>query len=321
MKKTVSFEKDLNFQTMIGEVSSISLDDDLKFIDSSNVVGKFIVSGKYKMTEASRLEEDFSFDIPIEISLMETYDLDTTKIQITDFTYEIVDDDTLRCKIDVLLEGLEEISTMDDDGLEDNDVEVTVIDVEDDSIESEDVEGTDVILEDVALERGSDVNGEGECDEERDCDGEMKEEKDIPTKSTMNEKVDSVKNQEDLLDAKIESVDKQEDNLDNKVEAVVNQEIDFQDNISNVISNTMGTSSSKNSGNIVSKNVGSLFSNLADDDDTFKTYSIHIMREGDNLENIIERYKVSKEDLENYNDLSSVQINSKVIIPTDLDEE
>lgn len=321
MKKTVSFEKDLNFQTMIGEVSSISLDDDLKFIDSSNVVGKFIVSGKYKMTEASRLEEDFSFDIPIEISLMETYDLDTTKIQITDFTYEIVDDDTLRCKIDVLLEGLEEISTMDDDVLEDNNVEVTVIDVEDDSVQSEDVVVTDVIeKEDVALERGSDVNGDSECDE-RDCDGEMKEEKEIPIKSAMNEKVDNVKNQEDVLDAKIESVDKQEDNLNSQVEAVINQEMNFQDNISNVISNTMGTSSSKSPSNIVSKNVGSLFSNLADDDDTFKTYSIHIMREGDNLENIIERYKVSKEDLENYNDLSSVQINSKVIIPTDLDEE
>lgn len=313
MKKTVSFEKDLSFQTMIGEVSSISLDDDLKFVDCSNVVGKFIVSGKYKMTEASRLEEDFSFDIPVEISLMETYDLNTTKIQITDFTYEIIDDDTLRCKIDVLLEGLEQIA-LDDD----NDIEITVM---------SDYSDKDKVIDDISivgdevLERKSDVNGEDECDEERDCDGEMKEEKEIPTKNNMNDSADSLIKQNDIVDAKIEPVMQDEAISNEQLESVMKQEVNFQDNINNVISNTMGTSNLKSSNDSLSKNVGSLFSNLADDDDTFKTYSIHIMREGDNLENIMERYKVSKEDLENYNELSSIQINSKVIIPTDIDEE
>ena len=33
MKKTLSFEKDLTFQTMIGEVTTISFEEDLKFID------------------------------------------------------------------------------------------------------------------------------------------------------------------------------------------------------------------------------------------------------------------------------------------------
>ena len=98
MKKTLSFEKDLTFQTMIGEVTTISFEEDLKFIDKSDIAGNFYISGKYKMTEASTILEDFSYSIPIEIATIENYDLETTKITVQNFTYEIVDDDILRCK-------------------------------------------------------------------------------------------------------------------------------------------------------------------------------------------------------------------------------
>ena len=58
MKKIISFEKEIDFPSMIGEISSISIDSSLKFIDESNVEGNLSVFGTYKMTEASKLEED-----------------------------------------------------------------------------------------------------------------------------------------------------------------------------------------------------------------------------------------------------------------------
>ena len=109
MKKKVTFEKKINFPTMIGDISSISLEPYLKFIDSSNVDGYLLLSGTYKMTEASRLEDEFRYEIPIEIALTEVLDLNTVKIDISDFTYEIQDEDILLCHIELLVEGLEKI--------------------------------------------------------------------------------------------------------------------------------------------------------------------------------------------------------------------
>ena len=78
-----------------------------KFIDESNIAGDFRVTGSYKLTEASRLEENFDYTIPTEIVLPEKLDLETTKISIADFYYEIDSDVTMICYIDVKIEGVE----------------------------------------------------------------------------------------------------------------------------------------------------------------------------------------------------------------------
>lgn len=109
MKKIISFKKELEFSSMIGEITAISLDHNLSFIDKSNITGEFTISGKYKLTEASRIEEDFEFKIPAEIILPEKLDLKTTKIDISDFYYELENDDTMTCYIDVKVEGLEQL--------------------------------------------------------------------------------------------------------------------------------------------------------------------------------------------------------------------
>ena len=61
MKQIISFEKEIAFKTMIGEITSISLEHDLSFINDSEVEGNLIISGTYKMTEASTLEESFNY--------------------------------------------------------------------------------------------------------------------------------------------------------------------------------------------------------------------------------------------------------------------
>ena len=109
MKKKVSFEKKVHFPTMIGEISAISLEHNLHFVDESNMDGFLILTGKYKQTEASRLEEEFSYQIPTEISLTEKLDVHTVTIEISDFSYEI-QEDSIVCHIELTIEGLEIIT-------------------------------------------------------------------------------------------------------------------------------------------------------------------------------------------------------------------
>ena len=118
VKKIISFEKELDFPSMIGEITSISLDQQIEFNNSSSATGKFIISGTYKMTEASTLVENFNYEIPVEIELTERLDLSSVKISINDFNYEIINDDVLKCNIDLLLEGVEEIVLDDEIPLE-----------------------------------------------------------------------------------------------------------------------------------------------------------------------------------------------------------
>ena len=137
MKKKVTFEKSIEFPTMIGEVTEISLDHRLKFIDESSVEGHLLLTGKYKMTEASRLEEDFNYEIPTEIALTEKLDLNTTNIEITDFYYEIENENTLVCHIELLVEGLELLDEepklereCDGDKIEEKEIEIPIIEEE-----------------------------------------------------------------------------------------------------------------------------------------------------------------------------------------------
>ena len=63
------------------------------------------------------------------------------------------------------------------------------------------------------------------------------------------------------------------------------------------------------------KSVGSLFTSLDSSEETFSTYSIYILRQEETVQSLIEKYHVTKEELENYNDLSNLTIGSKIIIP------
>lgn len=106
MKKKVTFDKSMEFPSMIGQISAISLDSALRFVDGANIEGDLIVSGKYKLTEASQLEEDFYYKIPIEITLTENLDIDHSSIDISDFTYE-TQENMLICHIELFINGIE----------------------------------------------------------------------------------------------------------------------------------------------------------------------------------------------------------------------
>ncbi len=64
----------------------------------------------------------------------------------------------------------------------------------------------------------------------------------------------------------------------------------------------------------VNSSVSSIFSSI-NQEETFVTYHVYIVREQDTIESIIEKYQTSRESIAAYNDLTNVQAGSKIIIP------
>ena len=260
MKKIISLNKKIEFPTMIGEVTAISLENTLNFIDESNIIGDFIIAGRYKMTEASRLEEDFNYKIPVEIVLTEKIDLITAKVDIEDFYYEIEDDDTMICYIDVKVEGVEIIE-----------------------------EEKTKVIEEIPIIIENDINqNELLCDRDEKKCFNTKEQPELEINQNykknilnenMNRECDSEKN-----------IEMENDNMPKNEEHILKQE--------------------------TAENVGSLFSSFKDSDETFSTYSVYILRNEETIESVIEKYKVTREELEKYNDLTNLSIGTKIIIPT-----
>lgn len=260
MKKIVSFEKKLTFPTMIGEITAIELEHTLKFIDNCNIEGDFIVSGKYKLTEASRLEDEFSYKIPTDISLVEKLDLNTANIEITDFYYEIENDDTMICNIEVKIEGVEEI-----------------------------------ILEEKEKE-------------ERECDGDIKseEEKEIPKKEIVLPTIEKESREDNMME--VENIQIESENMQ---EEKVTLEDEMSENIKEIETEEVVSENDSDK-----EAIYSLFSALADTEETFSTYSVYILRKEETLNTVMEKYKTTKEELEKYNDLTNLVPGMKIIIPT-----
>ena len=114
MNKKINIEKKIEFTKMISEITAISLEHDLEFVDEENIEGNIIISGKYKSTIAT-LEEEFNYKIPIEIALTNKLDIDKSQVEITDFTYDITENESLLCNIELLVSG-EELANRECDG-------------------------------------------------------------------------------------------------------------------------------------------------------------------------------------------------------------
>lgn len=194
MKKTIPFKKDIIFNTSLAEVTSISLEHDLK-IEENIVLGNFIISGEYKVTEASIDTSPFSYEIPFKIAFDSKYDLKNACLDIEDFYYEIVNNTNLVINIEVKIDGIEE---------------------------------KEEVIEEESMDK--------RC----------------------------VEPEEDY------------DLADNKVSA-------FDD----------------------------VF-----EEESYKTYKVYIVREGDTLDSITQKYATNKELLEKYNDLSEIKLGDKIIVPT-----
>ena len=67
---------------------------------------------------------------------------------------------------------------------------------------------------------------------------------------------------------------------------------------------------------IDTNDVKNLFDSFDDSSETYSTYHVCIVKESDTIESIILKYNISKEVLEQYNDISDIKIGDKLIIPS-----
>lgn len=67
--------------------------------------------------------------------------------------------------------------------------------------------------------------------------------------------------------------------------------------------------------NDVEEKINSLFNQFSKDSEVYVTYNVFILRDGDTLDSIMEKYNVTEEELKKYNDLSNLQLGDKLIIP------
>lgn len=150
MKKIIPFKKDIPFKTNLYEVTSISLEHSLHKEDNE-IVGNFIISGEYRITETSVNTEKFSYDLPFNIDVDSKYNIDNVDIDINDFYYEILDNKSLVINIEVKLDHIEEILIEREDNMED------LIDPSFENILNEDVNEVNEIIEPVKPALKADV--------------------------------------------------------------------------------------------------------------------------------------------------------------------
>ena len=234
MKQIIPFKKELPFKTKVSEITSISLERDLEVTEDKVVSGVFHITGDYKMNEGSISRENFSFDLPFDITLDPRYDISTVNADIEDFYYDVINEDTLKVNIDLFIEA-----------------------------------------EYLPEEPAQDESEEPSVPEEPE---EVPEEE----LRTSNMPVD-IPEEEDIVLEKAEVKSPDISNTEESREETIN----------------IGTD---------------LFSNL-DSTETYTTYYVYIVKEGDTLEKILTKYEISKEDFESYNDINNIKPGEKVIIP------
>ena len=205
MNEIVSFTKEIEFNTNIDKIESISIEHTLNLDNDSIIKGDLIVSGTYKITPVTQIDTPFSYKVPVDIVIDSKYDLSNMTIDIDNFTYDVIDN-KLKINVDLILDNLTKKEDEDE-----------IIDV------------NDLFLE---------------------------------------------KEEEKELNVPVYNDEKAEDNK------------------------------------IVEE---SLFESLDSSNETYSTYSVCIINEQDSIDTIMEKYKVSRKDLEEYNNLNDLKIGTKLI--------
>jgi len=130
-----------------------------------------------------------------------------------------------------------------------------------------------------------------------------------------DELLEEVEEEENRTEAEVEPVDGdgsflELDQVPKKVEIL--EEINQKEK-----ANTLSSSEDEETEVVEEKptnSVSSIFSSI-NQEETFVTYHVYIVREQDTIESIIEKYQTTREAISAYNDLTNIQAGSKIIIP------
>ncbi|MGN1341602.1 MAG: LysM peptidoglycan-binding domain-containing protein [Bacilli bacterium] len=174
MKQIIPFKKELPFKTKVSDITSISLEREINVLDDGIVTGVFHITGDYKMNEGSINRENFSFDLPFDITLDPRYDVKTVSSDIEDFYYDVINEDTLKVNIDLYVEAeylpesetKEEVIEISDDDTREEIKE----DIQDDIINDNNNVDEDTIfeVEPIKIEKLDDIHEDKEEGENRE---------------------------------------------------------------------------------------------------------------------------------------------------------
>ena len=65
----------------------------------------------------------------------------------------------------------------------------------------------------------------------------------------------------------------------------------------------------------VKEKINSLFNKFSKESEVYVTYNVYIVREGDTIQSILDKYGIDVEVLKKYNDISELKLGDKLIIP------
>lgn len=108
MKKMVPFTKQIHFKTMIAEVTDIEVTHNLEIKEDNTIEGDILVDGRYKIHEASQLEEKFHYNLPFTIEVDSKYDISKASIAISDFYFEIINEEDLKINVELEIYDVDE---------------------------------------------------------------------------------------------------------------------------------------------------------------------------------------------------------------------
>ena len=109
MRQLIPFSKNIEFKTMISEITNITLEHNLSVKDENNISGDFLITGTYKTSPSAPIDETFSYKIPIDIDIDKSYKTNNIELEIDDFKYEKTDGNKLKVDIDLSIDNLEKI--------------------------------------------------------------------------------------------------------------------------------------------------------------------------------------------------------------------
>lgn len=169
MSEAFVVERDFLFKDSIFEITSISVEHD-EDINGSNLEGDFIISGDYRLHEISINKEDFSFKLPFTHEIRSNVNLDTVNLEITDFTYELNNNDELHVHIEYIVSGEQSlIEFADEKDLDEflNKTDAEVVDLTEDEPR----------FKEISKEETLDIPVEVKKEEKEESKKEIKEEK------------------------------------------------------------------------------------------------------------------------------------------------
>ncbi len=229
LKSIVPYTKEIVFANKIVEICSISLEHELHYSDTE-IEGNFLVSGEYRSHEVSINKEPFHYKLPFSLEVTDTVVKDSIDFEITDFTYEVEQENTLVVHIEFMVTAEEE-------------------------------EPKEEIEEEIS-------------NEVLEEEPEQKEEQEEVREAVIEE----ISNMFSLEEELEENSDVEEKRLDEESEALI-------------------------------------LDSAKETDDEFATYHIHIVGSEDTLEGICAMYQTDSNILKAYNNVESISVGDKIIIP------